>query len=177
LPQVFDRLPDAEVWLAGAGPLQEHLLALRDDLGLGDRVRFVGWLGGQPKADFLASLDIFVLFSSQYEGVPIAILEAMAANKPVVATRVGAADSAVVDGVTGILVGPRDTLGFAAALVRLGRDPELRARMGHAGRQRIEQHFRLDQAVLRMEGHLYAVLEHSARRAYVQAPAAPRHHR
>jgi glycosyltransferase involved in cell wall biosynthesis len=177
LAPLFEQLADAEALLAGAGPLEEQLLALRDNLGLSDRVHFVGWLGGQSKADFLASLDIFVLFSSQYEGVPIAILEAMAAAKPVVATRVGAVESAVVDEVTGILVAPRDTAGFAAALVRLAQDPELRARMGQAGRQRVEQHFRLDHAVLRMEELFHSVLAHSARAAYVPAPAAPQHPR
>jgi glycosyltransferase involved in cell wall biosynthesis len=93
-------------------------------------------------AELLASSDVFVL-SSRAEGLPISILEAMAAGLPVVATRVGGIPELVVDGETGFLVPAGDAPARADALRRLVEDPALRERLGAAGRRRAEELFDL----------------------------------
>jgi glycosyltransferase involved in cell wall biosynthesis len=94
-------------------------------------------------AEILASSAIFVL-SSRSEALPVSVLEAMAAGLPVVATRVGGVPELVVDGETGLLVPPADPRALAAALQRLVDEPELRARLGAAGRARVEERFALE---------------------------------
>jgi glycosyltransferase involved in cell wall biosynthesis len=114
--------PDREL-IPAAAPLE--LLGERDDV-----------------PDLLAAADVFVL-SSRSEGLPISILEAMAAGLPVVATRVGGVPELVVDGETGLLVPPGDARALAAALRTLLGDRELRLRLGAAGRARAEREFDL----------------------------------
>jgi glycosyltransferase involved in cell wall biosynthesis len=83
--------------------------------------------------------------------MPNAVLEAMAAGKPVVATRVGGVPEVVDDGVTGLLVPPRDPDALADAVVRLLRDPNRMRRMGQAGLERVRRHFSVEQMVRRTE--------------------------
>ena len=102
----------------------------------------VTWLG--PVADMpalLAGAHIFCLPSTYREGLPKAVLEAMAAGRPVAATDIPGCREAVVDGETGFLIPPRDPLALAAALARLIDDPALRARLGAAGRRRVEENY------------------------------------
>jgi glycosyltransferase involved in cell wall biosynthesis len=112
-------------------------------LGLSETIEFV-----DPGADalrLLQGLDVFVLTSlPNSEGMPTAILEAMACGKAVVSTDVGAVRELVEDGVTGIVVPPRDSEAIANAVLRLLAEPDLRERMGTAGRDRAVAHFSLD---------------------------------
>lgn len=125
------RLPRARFWLAGDGPLRAEAEALAAQGGLQSRFRVLGWRRDVP--DLLAAADLLVL-TSRFEGLPLAVLRAMAAGLPVVATAVNGTPEAVRDGSTGFLVPPGDAEATAAAIVRLGRDPGLRRRMGRAGR-------------------------------------------
>ena len=102
------------------------------------RVELLGARGDVP--ELLAAADLFVL-SSRSEGLPISVLEAMAAGLPVVATDVGGVSELVVDGETGFLVPPADPGALAEAVERLLRDHELRHRFGAAGRLRAERRF------------------------------------
>ena len=102
------------------------------------RVEFLGARRDVP--ELLAAADLFVL-SSRSEGLPISVLEAMAAGLPVVATNVGGVSELVVDGETGFLVPPADPRALAEAVGRLLRDPHLRHRFGAAGRRRAERRF------------------------------------
>jgi glycosyltransferase involved in cell wall biosynthesis len=122
----------------GAGPAEAEVAAALRAHGLSSRVELLGNRLDVP--DLLAEADVFVL-SSRSEGLPISILEAMAAGLPVVATDVGGVPEAVVDRHTGLLVHLADPDALATALAALVRDPELRRRLGAQGRQRAEQLF------------------------------------
>lgn len=133
LPVVLARHPALRVWLAGHGPLENDLRREVEKRGLGPVVHFLGQRGDVP--DLLAAADLFVL-PSRFEGLPLAALEAMAASRPVVATRVGGTDEAVLDGVTGRLVEPGDPEALGAAIAASLACPEMAARFGAAGRAR-----------------------------------------
>jgi glycosyltransferase involved in cell wall biosynthesis len=104
--------------------------------GLDGVVEVVGPVAGAAKGEFLASLDFLVFPGHQPEGLPLVVLEAMAAGRPVVATPMGAIPDVIVPGETGDLVPPRDPAALAAAIRRLAADPAARARYGAAGRER-----------------------------------------
>lgn len=124
--------------IVGDGPRRERLQKLATDLGVADDVRFLGRRNDIP--DILAGTDIFVL-PSLNEGLPIALLEAMACERACVATDVGDVGRAIETGVTGVLVRSADVEALASALERLVADPELRRRLGRAARQRAVERF------------------------------------
>ncbi len=130
------RLHRARFWIAGDGPLRERVETLAGTAGLEGRLRVLGWRRDVP--DLLAAADVLVL-SSLFEGLPMAVLRAMAAGLPVVATAVDGTPEAVEHGRTGLLVEPRDWRGLSDALIRLGSDPGLRRRLGGAARERSRQ--------------------------------------
>ncbi len=145
------RLSDIEalrVLVVGSGPEKEELEARVGELGLSGRVLFLGQRLDVP--DLLAASDIFVL-SSDWEGLPITILEAMASGVPCVATAVGGVPEALTDGVTGLTVEPGRPGALADGIRTLARDPELRARMAGAARDEFEQRFRAEQMVRQTE--------------------------
>jgi glycosyltransferase involved in cell wall biosynthesis len=119
------------------------------DLGVGDRVRFLGRRDDVPA--LLAAADALVLPSS-IEGLPLVVLEAMAAQRPVVATAVGGTPEAVVDGETGLLVPPGDVDALARAVDSLLADPERARRLGEAGARRVRERFDADAAAQRVLG-------------------------
>jgi glycosyltransferase involved in cell wall biosynthesis len=133
-------LPDLAllVLCAGGGSEAEALAARRDALGLGSRVRFLGAVA--DVAPLLAAADVVVMPSLQ-EGLGVAALEAMAAAKAVVASRVGGLAEVVDDRVSGLLVEPGDARGLAAAIRRLAGDRDATIRFGAAGRERVERRF------------------------------------
>jgi len=117
--------------------------------GCGSQVRAVGFLKGQAKDEALDAADAFVL-PSYVEGLPMAILEAMAHGLPIIATRVGAIGEAVSDGQEGFLIDPGEVAALADRMCRLAGDPDLRQRMGEAARRRAEAEFSLDTMVDRI---------------------------
>jgi glycosyltransferase involved in cell wall biosynthesis len=130
----------------GQGPLAAELEAERDRLGLGERFRFLGYR--EDPIRVLVAADVFCL-SSRFEGLPIALLEAMAAGLPVVATRVGGVPAVVTDGTEGRLVPAGDPAALAAAVADL-RDPVLRAEAAAAAAERVRA-FGIDRAVQRQQ--------------------------
>jgi len=130
----------------GQGPLAAELEAERDRLGLGERFRFLGYR--EDPIRVLVAADIFCL-SSRFEGLPIALLEAMAAGLPVVATRVGGVPTVVTDGMEGRLVPAGDPSALAAAVAEL-LDPTLRAGAAAAAAERVRA-FGIDRAVQRQQ--------------------------
>jgi glycosyltransferase involved in cell wall biosynthesis len=129
-------VPDAEFHLVGSGPLEAGARALAGELGLGARVRFLGRLTPESVWAALGRFAVSVL-SSGSEGMPNAVLEAMLAARPVVATRVPGMEEVVSEGVTGYLVAPGNAAAMASAVTRLLTDRACAARMGAAGRRHV----------------------------------------
>jgi glycosyltransferase involved in cell wall biosynthesis len=156
---------DVELWIAGEGPARGELQALIDRLGLADRIALLGFV--EQTVELLHGLDLYAL-SSVREGLPIALLEAMAMRLPVVATAVGGVPTLLRDGANGVLVAPRDVDGLAAALHRLLQDLPLRDRLAAAARRTIEERFTLSARVAAEE----AIYDHVLSLAGA-APSAP----
>ncbi|HXG41034.1 MAG TPA: glycosyltransferase, partial [Candidatus Limnocylindrales bacterium] len=138
LPSVVARYPDLHVLLCGEGPLREALRETIERTGLDGRVHLLG--NRDDVADLLAAADLFVL-PSLWEGLPVALLEAMASRLPVVATDVSGSRQVVVPGETGLLVPPGDPDRLGAAIVELLEAPERARAFGEAARRRVEDHF------------------------------------
>lgn len=145
------QLPGVHLAVLGDGELRDALEAQVSSLGLGCRVHFTGWWHDMPSA--LADIDVAVL-TSRNEGTPMALIEAAAAGTPAVATDVGGVGDVVLDGRTGLVVGPGDATGVAAALQALLGNPRRRERMGLAGREHVKNHFGL-RASLQRVAELY----------------------
>lgn len=141
--------PTFRLEIAGDGRCRTDLEQETQRLGLQGVVRFLGAVGDVPT--LLRRARLFVL-SSISEGISLTLLEAMARGLPIVATAVGGNPEVVQDGVTGLLVRPGRAEDMAAALLRLHRDADLRARCGAAGRERVENHFDIRSMVRRYEG-------------------------
>jgi glycosyltransferase involved in cell wall biosynthesis len=141
---------------AGEGSERERLRMLSQQLGLGEEVLFMGFLSDIPS--FLSSIDIFVL-PSLYEGLGVAVLEAMAAGKPVVATEVGGIPELLHDQVTGLLVPPKDSSALARAILQLVSRKDVMRHMGDKGRERVHRHFTMEQMAKRNEDYYYQLLQ------------------
>lgn len=149
LLEALGRLRDDQHWqavLVGDGPLRGELEVQTRELAIAERVKFAGRRRDIPRV--LAAADVFVL-PSLWEGLPGAIMEAMATGLPVVASNVGGINELVVDGSTGYLVPAAQPGPLADRIRRLIQNADLRERMGAAGRHRLVNHFSLDDMVLK----------------------------
>lgn len=143
--------PVCQLLIVGEGPAEEALRSLGEQLGIASRVVFSGMRRDIPR--LLSLIDIFVL-PSLYEGFGIAILEAMAAGKPVVATTVGGIPEFVVPGESGLLVQPGDSVALAAAIRQLLAQPERAKVMGRRGQEHVRKHYSIE-SVVRQHEQLY----------------------
>jgi glycosyltransferase involved in cell wall biosynthesis len=132
--------PSLSFVVGGDGPLRVQLEKAAAELQLGDTVRFLGYRRDVPQ--LIAALDAYVL-PSLWEGLPLALLEALALGKPIVATRVGGNPEVVEDGENGLLVPPRDPEALARALLTVRRDAALRARMRKNNLEKFSREFSL----------------------------------
>lgn len=130
--------PTVRFAIGGDGPLRRELEGRAAALGLAETVRFLGYRSDVPR--FIAALDAYVL-PSLWEGLPLALLEALASAKPIVATRVGGNPEIVADGENGLLVPAKDPEALAQAVLALRRDPGRCQRMAVANRARFESAF------------------------------------
>lgn len=144
IPDVLAQCPNTSFVFAGRGQLEIELKEQVSRLGLDKRVHFLGLRQDIPR--ILALLDVFVL-PSLSEGLSMAILEAMMAGKPVIATRVGGNPEIVVDGETGLLVPPKDSPALAASLITLLTNRPQSTQFAENGKRRAEGQFSLQTMV------------------------------
>ena len=146
-----------ECHLVGDGPDRRDLMRQAARAGIEDRVRFLGQLTQLEVREALREADVVAAPSvptrdGRREGIPVALMEAMASGLPVVASRISGIPELVGEDETGFLVGPRDVEALAGALERLARDEGLRRRLGAAGRAKVEREFDLRQNAATLMG-------------------------
>ncbi|HEY0100192.1 MAG TPA: glycosyltransferase [Pyrinomonadaceae bacterium] len=137
--RVREAVPEAAFVLAGEGELREPLIALASELGLADSAFFTGRCAHVP--ELLAVSEACVLSSSGTEGFSNSIIEYMAAARPVVATDIGGAREAIIEGETGYVVAPGDDAALASRLISLLTDADAARRMGERGLQVVKEKF------------------------------------
>lgn len=152
MPEVLQQWPKAMLLVIGRGELEIVLKERVEQLTIGSNVRFLGMRQDVPR--LLSVLDVFVL-PSLSEGLSLALLEAMASGRPVVATRVGGNPELIDQGQTGFLVQPEDSRDLATHLVKLLSNAEMMQQYGRQGVERVHQHFSKEQMVNRYKD-LYA---------------------
>jgi rhamnosyl/mannosyltransferase len=144
---------DACLWIGGDGEMRQQWMQQANDLGLAERVKFIGDIPREDLPGVYASADLFVLPSTlRAEGFGIVLLEAMATGLPCITTELGTGTSFIVqDGVTGLVVPPNRPEALAEAIQRLLSDPELRARMGANGQERVLREFTVERMARQVE--------------------------
>lgn len=156
LIEVAARLKNAgipfDLRIAGEGGLEDVLRAQARDLGVGNEVQLLGFVDDIPT--FLESVDIFVL-SSRWEGFGLAIVEAGAAGKPVIAFNTTSTPEVIADGETGFLVQPGDLDAFTDRVLTLVEDRALRHRMGRAARKFVEERFLVERSIDEFERYVW----------------------
>jgi glycosyltransferase involved in cell wall biosynthesis len=152
--------------ILGEGDERETLEALADQLGIRDRLHLPGWVDN-PRT-YLPSVDV-VAMPSRSEGFPLAMVEAMLAARPVIATRVGSMPEAILDGKTGLLIDKNDVDGLAHALRRLRDDPSLRTTLGKQARDLALAQFTVEAMTQRYE-HLWHQIAARSRAPRVRIP-------
>ena len=158
------RLPRAKFAVAGDGPLREKLEAEAVAKGVSDLVRFLGYRSDIP--DLLAAFDIYVL-PSLWEGLPLALVEALSLGKPIVCTDVGGNREVIVDGLHGFLVPPADPPALADRLFHVANDEAFRARAGSDGPLRFQTHFSLS-AMARRHEELFVELAGESKKTRIE---------
>jgi glycosyltransferase involved in cell wall biosynthesis len=131
-------VPQARLLVVGDGECREQMESMTRSLGLSELVRFAGWQLDLKRV--YGAMDVVAL-TSRNEGTPVALIEALAAGRPVVSTMVGGVPDVIQDGDTGLLVPPGDPDALAAALARMAREPALRGRLAAAGRRSVADRF------------------------------------
>lgn len=148
LVPVVERYPRATLKVVGRGPLEAHLRREADELGVGERVRFVGKRPDVP--DLLADAHLFVL-PSLWEGLSIVALEAMALGVPIMASDIPSMREIALDGVHAILVPPRDVDALARSIIKVLEDRSFRERLSTAAREQARARFDVRVAARRFE--------------------------
>jgi glycosyltransferase involved in cell wall biosynthesis len=138
---VHKQAPQARLIIVGGGPIQARLERLAQAL---DNLGSVEFAGAQSDIQAQLHRGSLAVLPSRWEGMPNAVLEAMACGMPCVATRVSGSEDIILHGVNGLLVEPEDYQGMAQALLTLLRDPGLVQKYGQAARATIEQHYSLE---------------------------------
>lgn len=157
LPNVVREYPDVELTIVGDGPQRLQLMRLADKLGLTSRVVFLGRLPHDEIPSIMHMSDLFVL-PSLSEATPRVVMEAMAMELPVVATRVGGIPEIIEDGRTGVVVEPANPQQLAEAICRVLGDPVWAKEAGQLGRQRVLENYTLEQHIKRMVALHYQVV-------------------
>jgi len=145
-----------KVLIVGEGSIRSDLETQARDLGISEDVVFAGYR--EDTDDLLRAMDIFVL-PSLSEGIPMALLEAMAASRVVIASRVGGIPEVIDDGVEGFLVEPRDVNGLTETCLRLIQSPVMAKEMGEKARKRVERDFSAEEMAHRVASLYHELIE------------------
>jgi glycosyltransferase involved in cell wall biosynthesis len=145
-PEIVRRVPNVCFFLIGDGILQEHLKQRARKLGILDNFIFAGLIERERIPEMISAMDI-VVHTSLREGLARVLPQALAMGKPCVSFDIGGAAEVVIPGETGYIVTPGNAGELAAAVSRLLSDPPLRARMGEAGRRKVDPMFRAETMV------------------------------
>lgn len=143
LPQLHGQFPQMHVLLGGIWEDEE---LLEEAAKMKEYVTDLGWLQGEAKKDYLRTSDLFV-FPTYFEGQPVSVLEAMAYQCGIVATRVGGIPQMIEQEQTGLLIEPKDPEGLKSALEKLLSDPDLCERLGKNARVKIEKEFSIEKSL------------------------------
>lgn len=143
-----DRGVSVKVFLIGDGELRESLVNQSDELGIADKIFFIGFQNDIP--GYLSMIDVMVL-PSLYEGLPLCVIESLAMEKPVIATAVDGTPEIVIPHKTGLLVEPEDCEGLAEAMIFAQENPEKFELMGKNGRQFVCENFSITIQISRTE--------------------------
>lgn len=146
--QAAKQCPNLKLFLVGDGELRIKIEKFVKEERFKQNIYFLGLR--QDTSELLASCDTFIL-SSDWEGTPMTILEAMAAKKPIIATAVGGTPELVENGVTGLLVPPKNTQTLSEAMLRLANNPILREKMGREGQRNVFERFDINQIARQYE--------------------------
>lgn len=162
------QIPESRLVIVGDGPEMSALKTRAKDLGVADRVEFVGSQDSAQVRQILQVSDVFLQHSLDhssgwFEGFGVSVAEASAIGLPLVVAACGGITDQVLDGITGIVVPQRDEAAMAEGMVRLACDPGLRQRMGRAGRERMVQHYDTKLQVTKLEQVLLDAVEHHRR--------------
>ncbi|HAK89081.1 MAG: hypothetical protein A2077_03925 [Nitrospirae bacterium GWC2_46_6] len=149
VPEILSRIPEAVFYIVGAGPQHENIKRMISDMALNEKVFMLGHR--EDVAEILASLDVIAHPSYAHEGVPQSVLQALAMERAVVASDVGAISEVVRDGETGLLMRPRDPKHIAEKVIELHGDPDLRVRLGKDGRRLVEQNHSFENMLDKIE--------------------------
>jgi glycosyltransferase involved in cell wall biosynthesis len=160
--QLAQTMSQVRLVLVGDGPLRSELEKQAADLGISDRVLFAGMRMDIPAV--LSAIDVYVM-SSKSEGLPVSLLEAMSAEKPVVATKVGGIPEAVTDRREALLVQPNDPSALADAINEVISDPELAAQLGRRARERVTSAYSVAATARALEQVYRDLLEKTQTRA------------
>jgi glycosyltransferase involved in cell wall biosynthesis len=151
MPAIIRRFPKARLLLVGQGAEEANLKAQVGQLGIGASVTFLG--RRDDVRDLLHLSSAFAFPSVCAEGLPVAVIEAMAAGKPCVAWNVWPNPEVIEQGVSGLLVPPHEVQAFAEAVISVAEDTARGRRMGERGRLIIQEKFNLHRTVRQLEGH------------------------
>lgn len=149
MPAVASAIPNAKLLLCGDGDL-DSTKALISELALTDHVEILGWVDEHRRAQLLSTATICVL-PSYAEGLPMSILEAMAARLPVVATRIGGVPEAINNGKEGLLIAPGDTTALADSIIHLLTHPDERTKMAQAAFVKVKKKFAAERTISSLE--------------------------
>lgn len=138
IPLIVERFPKAQFVIAGEGPMEPELRELAEELGVDGNIKFIGF---RRDIDRLTSACDILIMTSHYEPFGMPAAEAGACGKPVVTTDAGGLPEIIKNGLTGFVVAAGDHVKLSEAMVRLLKDPGLRARMGKAGKVRVQRFF------------------------------------
>ena len=156
--RVIQEHPEAQFALVGEGPLRETVTLRAQALGLNGAVRLLGWRDNAAR--LMAAANV-VSLTSEWEGIPHTLLEAMAMSRPVVAPAVNGCSEIIVDGATGFLTPPGDTASWASRVSHLLNNPALMDEMGRRGRERVEAKFSQREMVAQIESVYQFVVSHA----------------